>query len=69
MWPLIYKANRDKINNPDLIYPDQVFSIPRQFDLDKVKESRQKAGAPKPYLPPEEANIPAELRSELGWSF
>jgi len=69
MWPLIYKANRDKINNPDLIYPDQVFSIPRQFDLEKVKESREKAGAPKPYLPPQDANIPAELRSELGWSF
>ena len=27
-WPVIYKANRDKIKNPDLIYPDQVFSIP-----------------------------------------
>src|SRR3990170_2804064 len=31
MWPLIYKANHDKINDPDLIYPKQVFSIPRDF--------------------------------------
>jgi len=28
-WPLIYKANQDKIKNPDLIYPGQVFVIPR----------------------------------------
>ncbi|NIT35407.1 MAG: LysM peptidoglycan-binding domain-containing protein [candidate division Zixibacteria bacterium] len=27
-WPLIYNANRDKIKDPDLIYPDQVFDIP-----------------------------------------
>lgn len=69
MWPLIYKANRDKIDNPDLIYPDQEFSIPRQFDLEEVKENRSKAGAPKPYLPPRDANIPAEIRADLGWSF
>src|SRR3990167_8845105 len=31
MWPLIYKANHDKINDPDLIYPKQVFSIPQDF--------------------------------------
>ena len=28
-WPLIYKANKDRIKNPDLIYPGQVFTIPR----------------------------------------
>jgi len=28
-WPLIYKANKDKIKNPDLIYPGQVLVIPR----------------------------------------
>ena len=27
MWPVIYKANHDKIKDPDLIYPKQVFSI------------------------------------------
>src|SRR3989338_4076045 len=39
MWPLIYKANHDKINDPDLIYPKQVFSIPQDFssaDKDKA---------------------------------
>lgn len=28
-WPLIYKANKDKIRDPDLIYPGQVLVIPR----------------------------------------
>ncbi len=52
-WPLIYDANRDQIKNPDLIYPGQVLTIPRDVALEKVKEARKRAGAPKPYLPPE----------------
>ena len=28
-WIRIYTANKDQIKNPDLIYPEQVFSIPR----------------------------------------
>ncbi len=27
-WKRIYEANREKIKNPDLIYPDQEFTIP-----------------------------------------
>jgi nucleoid-associated protein YgaU len=27
-WRKIYEANKDKIKNPDLIYPGQVFTIP-----------------------------------------
>ena len=69
MWPLIYKANRDKINDPDLIFPGQVFYIPRTFSLQNLKQSRESAGAPKPHLPPQDANLPAELRADLGWEF
>ncbi len=69
MWPLIYKANRDKINDPDLIYPGQVFYIPRTFGLDELKESRHSAGAPRPYLPPKSAKLPTKLRDDLGWEF
>ncbi len=29
MWPKIYEANKDKIKNPNLIYPNQEFVIPR----------------------------------------
>lgn len=28
-WPLIYRANKDQIKDPDLIYPNQIFEIPR----------------------------------------
>lgn len=28
-WPRIYRANQDQIKDPDLIYPNQVFEIPR----------------------------------------
>ena len=28
-WPTIYRANKDQIKDPNLIYPNQVFSIPR----------------------------------------
>jgi nucleoid-associated protein YgaU len=28
-WPTIYRANKDKIEDPDLIYPNQIFEIPR----------------------------------------
>jgi nucleoid-associated protein YgaU len=40
-WPLIYKANRAKIKDPDLIFPDQNFVIPRQPELtdDMIKEA------------------------------
>ncbi|GAU08787.1 LysM peptidoglycan-binding domain-containing protein [Desulfoplanes formicivorans] len=69
MWPLIYKANRDKINNPDLIYPNQIFSIPRDFSLTELTQSRKQAGAAKPYIAPQDANLPANLRAELGWGF
>ena len=28
-WPAIYRANRDQIKDPNLIYPNQIFTIPR----------------------------------------
>ncbi len=29
-WPLIFKANSDQIQDPDLIFPGQVFVIPEE---------------------------------------
>ena len=36
-WPNIYNANRDKIKDPDLIFPKQVFKIPNLTDEEKAK--------------------------------
>lgn len=59
MWPIIYDANRAQIKDPNLIYPNQKFLIPRSgISLEKIKSARRRAGAPPPYTPPINANIP-----------
>lgn len=40
-WRSIYEANRDQIRNPDLIYPGQVFTIPRQPKAVQSRHARQ----------------------------
>jgi len=47
-WPLIYKANRDKIKDADLIYPGQVFDIDRNAsssDVDAAVDHAKTRGA------------------------
>lgn len=47
-WPLIYKANADKISDADLIHPDQRFSIvshPRRGDVDAAVNHARNRGA------------------------
>jgi len=39
-WPIIYRANRDQIKNPDLIFPKQVFKIPNLTDEEKARYDR-----------------------------
>ncbi len=36
-WPMIYNANKDKINDPDLIYPKQIFKIPNLTEEEMAK--------------------------------
>jgi nucleoid-associated protein YgaU len=53
LWPIIYKANKGQIKNPNLIYPDQKLKIPRDgYSMEDIKAARKKAGAKKPYTPP-----------------
>ncbi len=42
-WPIIYKANRDQIKDPDLIYPDQVFKVPPLTEEEKAKYEKLRA--------------------------
>jgi LysM repeat protein len=47
-WPLIYKANRDKIKDADLIYPGQELEITRgnsQDDIDAAVNHAKTRGA------------------------
>jgi nucleoid-associated protein YgaU len=42
-WPKIYNANRDKIKNPDLIYPKQELTIPNLTEEEKAKYDKLRA--------------------------
>ena len=42
-WPKIYNANRDKIKNPDLIYPKQVLTVPNLTEEETAKYQKLKA--------------------------
>ncbi len=42
-WPLIYKANKSQIKDPDLIYPGQVLTIPRNVSEEEVKQAIKEA--------------------------
>jgi len=43
LWPLIYKANRDQIKNPQQIYPGQVLTIPRNVSEEEKEQARTTA--------------------------
>lgn len=42
-WPNIYKANRDQIKNPNLIFPKQSFKIPALSDEEKARYEKLKS--------------------------
>lgn len=48
-WPLIYKANRSQIRDPDLIFPRQVFKIPRDFSSDEKAQAIHMAATRGPW--------------------
>ncbi len=43
LWPLIYKANRDQIKDPQQIYPGQRLTIPRDVSEQEMEEARKTA--------------------------
>jgi len=58
MWPLLYKANRDQIRDPKMVFPGQVLSIPRDVSYEDILEARKMAAAAPPYDPPSTAYSP-----------
>lgn len=58
MWPLLYKANRDQIRDPKVVFPDQILSIPRDITYEDIIEARKMAEAAPPYDPPSTAYNP-----------
>lgn len=50
-WPLIFKANRDQITDPDLIYPKQEFCIRQDFSEQDIKKARKDAIDTPKYVP------------------
>jgi nucleoid-associated protein YgaU len=58
MWPLIYKANRDQIKDPKVLYAGQDLKIPRDMTVEEIVEARREAGAPDPEKIPKDAYTP-----------
>jgi hypothetical protein len=50
-WPLLFKANRDQIIDPDLIEPDQDLTWKDSYTTDEVNDAEQKAGDTPPFTP------------------
>jgi LysM repeat protein len=50
-WPLIYKANKSVIEDPDLIYPRQKFEIKQNFSDEEIEDAVAKAKETEPYEP------------------
>ncbi len=56
LWPLIYKANRDQIKDPQQIYPGQVLTIPRDVSDAEKDEARTTARESKIFQQPASVN-------------
>ena len=50
-WPLVFKANRAAIEDPDLIYPRQALKISKKFTADEEDDAIGKAKETPPFEP------------------
>ena len=67
-WPYIYKANKDKIYNPDLIWPDMLLKVPKMKKGNDEEKNEPATENVKESLStqekPEDAMIPAPVKEE-----
>ena len=50
-WPELFKANRDQIQDPDLIFPRQDLRVQKGFSSEEVNRARQMAMETPKYVP------------------
>ncbi|MFP4466972.1 MAG: LysM peptidoglycan-binding domain-containing protein, partial [Candidatus Goldiibacteriota bacterium] len=50
-WPLLFKANKAKIEDPDLIYPRQSFDVKHNYSSSEIRDAVKKAKETPPYVP------------------
>ena len=50
-WPLIFKANRDQIQDPDFIEARQDLSFKKSYSKDEIADAVKKAEATPPFEP------------------
>jgi hypothetical protein len=50
-WPLLFKANRDQIQDPDLIEPKQDLGYKKEYSKDEVDDAVKKAQETPPFVP------------------
>lgn len=50
-WPLLFKANRDQIIDPDLIEPDQDLTWKEFYSVPEIEDAVGKAKETPPYVP------------------
>ncbi len=50
-WPLLFKANRDQIIDPDLIEPSQDLTWKDNYSTSEIAEASTKAKETPPYVP------------------
>jgi nucleoid-associated protein YgaU len=50
-WPLLFKANRDQIEDPDLIDVKEDLSYDKEYSKDEIEEAVSKAKETPPFVP------------------
>jgi hypothetical protein len=53
------------MRDPQVVFPGQVLSIPRDLSFEDIIEARRQAKAPPPYIPPSNAYNPEFYRRYL----
>jgi nucleoid-associated protein YgaU len=43
MWPILYRANRQQLPDPDRIFPQQILAIPRHLSQEEISSAIQRA--------------------------